>query len=280
SGSVVNAEGGEIEGTRFGIILSGGGAVENAGDITGGDGGMFLQGTAINTDPGEDRSGLTASVVNNGTITGTRADGLNGYGVGFGSDLSTATLDNSGTISSTAAAGVFHGTLGDVTINNAADGEITGGAYGVLADGAGSLTLVNAGTIRGEGAYEGADRAAEAGVTITSANAVIENSGIISSAGQGVVTQLYYNDDTAQLEMRAANTSDTNGGTIRGESTDAIRLFGGGSVTNSGTIEGTGGALADGITIQAFAGQDTSGSTMLGTVVNEAGGTITGERYG
>ncbi len=280
SASVVNAEGGEIEGTRFGIILSGGGAVENAGDITGGDGGMFIQGTAINTDPGEDRSGLTASVVNSGTISGTRADGLNGYGVGFGSDLSTATLDNSGTISSVAAAGVFHGTLGDVTINNAADGEITGGAYGVLADGAGSLTLVNAGTIRGEGAYEGADRPAEAGVTITSANAVIENSGIISSAGQGIVTQLYYNDDTAQLEMRAANTSVTNSGTIRGESNDAIRLFGGGSVTNSGTIEGTGSDFADGVTIQAFAGQDTSGSTMLGTVVNEAGGTITGERYG
>ena len=104
----------------------------------------------------------------------------------------------------------------------------------------GIVGLFVAGTIRGEGAYEGADRPGEAGVTITSANAVIENRGIISSAGQGIVTQLYYNDDTAQLEMRAANTSVTNSGTIRGESNDAIRLFGGGSVTNSGTISAFG----------------------------------------
>lgn len=192
SASVVNAEGGDISGTRFGIILSGGGAVENAGDITGVDGGMFIQGTAINTDPGEDRSGLTASVVNSGTITGTRADGLNGYGVGFGSDLSTATLDNSGTISSVAAAGVFHGTLGDVTINNRADGVIEGEAYGVFASGEGTLDLINAGTIQSAGA----------GIESTTQTNLV-NSGTITG-GNGVAAQLSAFDDTVTLKTGSA----------------------------------------------------------------------------
>src|SRR3546814_6396454 len=75
---VTNAAGGAIAGERFGVILSGGGDVANAGDIAGVDGGLFIQGTAL--DSGE-RSGLTASVVNSGAITGRRTDGLTGYGV-------------------------------------------------------------------------------------------------------------------------------------------------------------------------------------------------------
>src|SRR3546814_20823581 len=54
---VTNAAGGAIAGERFGVILSGGGDVANAGDIAGVDGGLFIQGTAL--DSGE-RSGLTA----------------------------------------------------------------------------------------------------------------------------------------------------------------------------------------------------------------------------
>src|SRR3546814_3672979 len=57
------------------------------------------------------------------------------YGVGFGSDLASATLDNSGTIGSEAGTGVFHGTLGDVTITNAEGGSIEGGTHGVYAGG-------------------------------------------------------------------------------------------------------------------------------------------------
>src|SRR3546814_2190756 len=68
---VTNAAGGAIAGERFGVILSGGGDVANAGDIAGVDGDLFIQGTAL--DSGE-RSGLTASVVNSGTITGSRTD--------------------------------------------------------------------------------------------------------------------------------------------------------------------------------------------------------------
>ena len=277
SALVTNAADGTIAGDRFGIILSGGGNVENAGIIAGSDGGIFIQGTAL--DSGE-RSGQTANIVNSGSITASRDDGINGYGVGLGSDLASATLTNSGTISSAESAGVFHGTLGDVTITNAAGGTIEGGTHGVFAGGDGSLALSNAGTIRGNGIYEGSEAPADAGVMIQSAGAVVDNSGTISGAGYGIVTQLYFNDETGQIEARATGTEISNSGIIRGDTNDGIRLFGGGSIVNSGTIEGVAGALTDGVTIQAFAGQDTSGQSMLGSVVNEAGGTIAGARYG
>src|SRR5690606_18844851 len=134
----------------------------------------------------------TASVVNSGTITGTRADGLNGYGVGFGSDLSSATLDNSGTISSVAAAGVFHGTLGDVTITNRADGVIEGAAYGVYVDGEGTLDLNNAGTIQSAGT----------GIESTTQTSLV-NSGTISG-GNGVAVLLSAFDDEVTLGTGSA----------------------------------------------------------------------------
>src|SRR3546814_10701913 len=63
-------------------ILSGGGDVENAGAITGASGGVYIQGTALDSD---DRSGVTGSLANSGAIRGTGdfggSDG-DGYGVG------------------------------------------------------------------------------------------------------------------------------------------------------------------------------------------------------
>src|SRR3546814_20000575 len=58
---VTNDAGGAIEGERFGIILSGGGDVANAGAITGASGGVYIQGTALDSD---DRSGVTGRLVN------------------------------------------------------------------------------------------------------------------------------------------------------------------------------------------------------------------------
>src|SRR3546814_7491348 len=70
SALVTNEAEGRIIGQRYGIILSGGGDVVNAGELLGGAGGLYIQGTALNSDPNEERSGLTASVVNSGTIHG------------------------------------------------------------------------------------------------------------------------------------------------------------------------------------------------------------------
>src|SRR3546814_14581906 len=91
---VANEADGVIEGARFGVILSGGGAIDNAGDIAGVDGGVFVQGTAL--DSGE-RSGLTASVVHSGAITGSRHDRTNGHGLASRPQLATASPHNHST---------------------------------------------------------------------------------------------------------------------------------------------------------------------------------------
>ncbi|RYD45072.1 MAG: autotransporter domain-containing protein [Sphingomonadales bacterium] len=281
--SVANADGGEISGTRFGIILSGGGDVTNAGQITGVVGGIFIQGTALNSDPGEDRSGLTANVVNSGTITGTGPvnslgqDG-NGYGVGFGSDMSTATLQNSGTITSEQSVGVSHGSLADLTVTNAASGVITGATSGIYGAAGGTLIVNNAGTIRGEGTYDGFDAVPDAGITIGTARSSVTNSGTISGAGAGITTAYLFDDEIGQLVFLAAGTTVENSGTIAGEANDGVRLIGGGSVTNSGAISGSGSALADGISM--FRAEEQAADGYAATVSNGAAGTIDGARFG
>ena len=281
--SVTNADGGEISGTRFGIILSGGGDLDNAGEITGVVGGVFIQGTATNTDAGEDRSGLTANVVNTGTITGTGpqqslGQNGNGYGLGFGSDMSTATLDNSGTITSEQSVGVLHGSLADLTITNREDGVITGAKSGVYGSAGGTLVVNNAGTIRGEGTYDGFDAVPDAGITIGTADSSVTNSGTISGAGGGITTVYLFDNATNQLVFLADGTAVTNSGTIAGESNDGVRLIGGGSVSNSGAISGSGAPGADGISMFRADGQAAEG--YAATVTNAGDGTIVGDRFG
>src|SRR3546814_15801058 len=90
SALVTNEAEGQIDGSRFGVILSGGGDVANAGAITGVAGGVYIQGTGLNS---EERSGLIASVVNSGSIRGTGdfgGSGGDGYGVGFRSEVGRA----------------------------------------------------------------------------------------------------------------------------------------------------------------------------------------------
>jgi len=281
SALVTNEEGGSIAGQRFGIILSGGGTVDNAGEITGVAGGVFIQGTALNTNPGEDRSGLTASVVNSGTIRGTGdlgGSGGDGYGVGFGSDMSTASLENSGTIISDFGAAVSQGSRADVTVTNAEGGTITGATSGIYSFATGTLAVNNAGTIRGEGTYDGFAAAPDAGITITTAASSVTNSGTISGAGAGITTAYQFDEDINGLVGLAIGTDVENSGTIAGESNDGVRLIGGGSVANSGTITGTGSELADGISMFAYDGQDAADFTA--SVVNGEGGTIGGDRFG
>lgn len=281
SALVTNQAGGSITGQRFGVILSGGGDVVNDGAIAGVAGGIFVQGTALNTDPGEDRSGLTASVVNTGTITGTGdlgGSGGDGYGVGFGSDMSTATLDNSGTIASEFGVGVSHGSLADLTINNAEGGVITGATSGIYGAAGGTLALNNAGTIRGEGTYDGFDAVPDAGVTIGTADSSVVNSGTISGAGGGITTVYLFDETLGELVFLAAGTTVENSGTIAGESNDGVRLIGGGSVVNSGTISGSGSPGADGVSMFRFEGQ--AAADYSASVTNASEGSITGDRLG
>ena len=276
---VTNEAEGEIAGQRFGVILSGGGDVANAGGITGVSGGVFIQGTALNTDPNEDRSGLTASVVNSGTIAGTGDfGGGDGYGLGFGSDMSTATLVNSGTITSEFAEGVGQGSLADLTITNEEGGLIRGGTSGIYGASGGTMTIVNAGTIRGEGTYDGLDAPPDAGVGIATAESSVTNTGTISGAGAGITTAYLFDEELGELVGLAVGTQVTNSGTIAGESNDGVRLIGGGAVANTGTISGAGALGADGVSM--FRYEEQAAEDYSASVTNGVDAVITGDRFG
>jgi len=277
--SVVNQAGGGIDGERFGVIFSGGGSVENVGAITGVAGGVFLQGTALDSE--EDLSDLTATVVNSGTIAGTGDFGgtyTSGFGVGFGSDLASATLTNSGTITSAFAEGVMQGSTGDLTITNEAAGVIEGATSGIYGGSEGTMTIVNAGTIRGNGAYDGFEAVPDGGVTIATADSSVTNTGTISGAGTGITTAYLFDAEINELIGLAVGTQVINSGTILGESNDGVRLIGGGSVANSGTITGEGSDLSDGVSMFRFEGQPADGYTAV--LTNAAGGAVTGTRFG
>ncbi|MGV2495198.1 autotransporter domain-containing protein [Pelagerythrobacter aerophilus] len=279
SAAVVNQEGGEVDGERFGVIFSGGGSVDNAGTIAGVAGGIFLQGTALDSE--EDRSDLTATVVNSGTIEGTGEFGgtyTNGFGVGFGSDLAAATLTNSGTITSAFAEGVMQGSTGALTITNEAGGTIEGATSGIYGGSEGTMTIVNAGTIRGNGAYDGFDAPPDAGITIATKESSVTNSGTISGAGAGITTAYVFDEAINELIGAAVGTQVTNSGTILGESNDGVRLIGGGTVANSGTITGEGSDLSDGVSMFRFEGQSADGYAAV--LTNAADGAVNGARFG
>lgn len=157
---------------------------------------------------------------------------------------------------------------------------LTGGSTGLVIDNAGTiasttgraidtngatatqtLTLTNSGTI------SGADDAIRINTDITSGAVSLTNSGtIVSATGQAI--------DLNALASGGAAVSITNTATglIRSNGQDAIRPGANATVVNAGTIEsdGAAGSNYDGIDFQANAG----------TVVNQAGGVISGLRHG
>ncbi|WP_106640064.1 autotransporter domain-containing protein [Allosphingosinicella vermicomposti] len=99
-GGIVNQSDGTISGVRYGILLAGGGTIENAGTITGGTTGVVLS--------NQNFAGKTGSLLNSGTING-----------GVLINLAEATAQNSGTIN-----GDFV-SQGAIELTNS--GTITGG---------------------------------------------------------------------------------------------------------------------------------------------------------
>ncbi|WP_118857857.1 hypothetical protein [Sphingomonas mesophila] len=258
-GTVTNLASGVIEGNRFGIILSNGGTVENAGAISGASSGIVIQ--AQSFDPG--RAGL---VTNSGTING--AVSFNG--------LASGTLDNSGTIIAANGSGVRG--ISPLTVDNSATGVIQGSSEAILVEGA-SATITNAGTLRGNGGNNGVLNT-DGGVVITGGPAEITNSGSISGAQFGISTSFYFNPITNQNEGRAIGSEVVNSGSIIGDNNDGVRLIGGGSVVNSGYISGRVSTGADGVSMFSFDGQDLTSFAVIGSVTNLAGGVIEGNRNG
>lgn len=268
-GTVTNQAGGTIKGNRFGIILSGGGVIQNAGSIIGPNnstgtlngfgGGILIQAQA--TEPGK-----TGTITNSGAITG-------GSGVSFGDRLAAGTVDNSGTITGTGFAGVENASTGAITVNNLAGGTISGARTGVLGRN-GAITVNNAGTITGNGGFS------NGAVVIEQGGSSVNNSGLLQGSAFGITANPFFNSVTGVDEARAIGTVISNSGTIRGLNNDGIRLQGGGTITNSGLIEGLNAVGADGISVFNLSGQDVSALTSIGTVNNLAGGSIRGNRFG
>lgn len=224
-------------------------------------------------------SGAIDVAVNAVTATGGGASAVDLASSGGGN----IALDVSGEVS-VAGAGQFAGALlnntGDLAVTMGATGSLTGSGSGLVAQ-RGALVLDNAGTIRGNGTRASLSAVPEAGVRVQS-SAVIQNSGTISGHDYGIVTTQLGTpnpDGGTSFAWFSVDTQVTNSGTIRGDNDDGVALYGGGTVRNSGRIEGLAGANADGVQLQWYPGVD-SGRAQIGTIVNEPGGQISGARYG
>ncbi|MGJ3230773.1 MAG: autotransporter domain-containing protein [Oceanicaulis sp.] len=281
-GAVTNLEGGLITGNRYGIILAGGGSVTNAGEISGGERGVLIVDQNFAGKTGElDNSG----VIRNGVLFSTETVTVTNSGLIEGPDaivldegVLTALIENSGSLIGQSGLGVRNEIFADLTLTNSVGGLISGQVSGVYSNG--SLTLVNDGRIEGFGTYDGLERPSEGGVAFAGPDSSIVNTGEIVGAGFGVSSLMAYNAELDRLEGRAFGSTVVNSGLIRGETNDGVRLIGGGTVTNTGTIEGVAGGLTDGVSMYAYDDQDTSGQTGIGTVTNLTGGAISGARFG
>src|SRR3546814_20252791 len=76
---------------------------------------------------------------------------------------------------------------------------ISGATAGIYSNAGGTLAVANAGTIRGDGSYDGFDAAPDAGITIGTASSSVTNSGAISGAGAGITTSYLYDAEIDQL---------------------------------------------------------------------------------
>ena len=296
SGSIDN--GGTINRTvriqSSALFAPGQGTITNSGSIN--NGGIEISlidsGTVTN-------SGLTgtigfagvstANVNNSGTVTyftsfntvGTASidnSGSIGEGLIF-NKTTTANVTNSGSITATNTPDVV-GTTQDavysdanLSLTNTSTGSINGFVSGMHSD-LGSATIANAGTIRGNGTSTQFG-SPSGGIVVTGGPFSLTNSGNISGNRFGVTTfGTFIDPNSGALSGTAIGSTVANSGSIIGDNDDGVRLIGGGTVNNSGTIAGRVGGGADGVSMFAYNDQVTG--PQIGTVNNLVGGTIEG----
>ncbi len=286
TGSYTNVAGSTISGTLYGVQLTNGGTVLNAGSIDASNGnGVMIDGVGFITNTQSAAiSGLfkgiyiggAGNIYNSGAVSGfITAAYIKGVGIvdnhanalfsgtNFGLDITGAgTVNNGGGINASTGVGIY--TTGVGIVNNSLSGTISGGAFGMeFFKSAG--TVVNAGLIsssNGGGIYIGnfgtvANSGAISGRTFGigfNAGGTVLNAGSISAANGSAVTIT-----GPALVTNASNAVITS-------TSFGLDLVGPGSVTNNGLIAATNGT---GISVLA-----------AGSVLNHAGGTITGTLYG
>ncbi len=215
SGIVNNQTGGTISGLRHGVTADNAVTVNNAGTILGRNG------------AGVESDGM-GTVVNVGTITG-RWDGVSTNGDGDGVDIALlASVINNGTIRGLSASGIDANgrantaegvAIGGGTILNNAGATIFGAGTGILAtndtnagrSAVSATTITNAGTIQG-----GTGRAI---TLIGGFSDTITNSGTIIGGAAGAI-DMGGGDDILNIQGGSVITGTVDGGT----GTDTIRL--------------------------------------------------------
>jgi len=288
---------GSLNSVGDGILLRGGGSLDNAGLIAGG-GGVYI-------------TGSTGTASNSGTINGTASRGwgiqfyaggsiannaglIEGYRGGIDITGSAGTVTNSGTIIGTRFFGVELHAGGSV--DNTTGGLIQG-ANGVGGD-IGSVT--NSGTIMGtrgivlgfggsvsnttgsliEGGYTGVYIAGAAG-TVTNSGTIlgtssngVQGSGVHLSAGGSVSNISLIEGGAGAVEILGSAGVVTNSGTITSTYSTGVALGFGGSVSNTsgGLIQGGNGG--DGVVLhRGINGNPQPTSTLInaGTILATGG---------
>jgi hypothetical protein len=236
-GVVINQQSGVILG-QYAVVMSAG-TLLNSGQIDGAYSGVSTDGSLVTN-------------YASGTITG----GV--YGVGMFAGVST--LLNAGTITGTNSFGVT--LVSNGTVDNDVGGVISGGDFGLGAQG--TVSVTNSGTIVGVNG---------AGIGINYGSVVNTQGGTISGGAVGVSSYEANITNAGLIEggfagisaYRIGVTNAVNGTIIGG--INGVGIYGGsGAVTNAGSIIGSAS-----IAVDLFGG---------GTVTNLAGGSIYGYRYG
>ena len=232
-------------------------------------------------------TGITLSPSDNpvlvtGTITPTSGIAL--YGPGDGTN--TWTIDNAGLISASDTASGYGIQLGSSSaavgtgfVTNQTGGTIQGGHFGLYVNGNGTVTNASGGTINsqrfgvdihGVGIVSNASNGTISGTTIAAyvygAGAAGDQSGVqIYNAGTLIGSD-------GAVEFAGGSVTNVAGGTIDGLGKYGILLGGPGTVVNAGKV--TGGAY--GATTYPSAVYAAINLGEGGSVVNQAGGTISG----
>lgn len=286
SGSDVQILSGATIGGFSGLFFNGGPAAtfNNAGTIS-------VSSRGLNT------NGQTA-MTNSGTIA---SSGEIGISTGF----SVASLTNSGTVSGGSTSTGISSQYSAMSITNQAGGFITGGSTGILGGTAGFGGLLTMNNASGAG-ITGATAivtAGNAGISLTNTGQIVGSTHAINAGGSGAVTitnnaggviatgtlasagATYVAGGTGSAITTSGSATIVNNGTIYGNSFGAFSNGGLLTVTNGGSISvgnggdavvavGTANVLNSGtITADLYSAVNVLGG---GTVVNAAGGTLTG----
>ena len=233
--------GGTIHGGLDGVLVRAGNArIANYGTVTGADGiGVRIESSSTSIE----------TVINGSGSTTNFLIGGNSYGIAFSGG---GIVRNDGTISAISGAGVYMAGSGTIT-NGAASQQgrvITAGHYGAYIGDVGTVT--NFGTISGTNASGMGMKLGDGGTLVNGGAAVKAaaitggNTGVLVDRGNATLTNfgsiIGTNLYGIFIEDNGGTSSIVNkaGATVKGVT--GLSFGGGGTLTNAGTISGTGGS--------------------------------------